>query len=156
MSRGRACRELRRRYRRRRTHDPDSEPVDDTTEHKNQDLNEHEESSHGADSNPCFDEISEDNPEDALEPCVDYISSKRSHVVDPQAEPDLLEAGKDDCQTPRWPLDQTFLQLEPSYIDPAQRVQENKEDRPRDGKTTSTLTYRLTDPSETTTTSRAT
>ena len=29
------------------------------------------------------------------------ISSKWNHVVDPQAEPDLLEAGKNDCQTPR-------------------------------------------------------
>ena len=35
-------------------HDPDSEPVDGTTEHNNQDMNEHEESSHDADSNPCF------------------------------------------------------------------------------------------------------
>ena len=108
-------------------HDPDSEPVEDTTEHNNQDLNEHAESSHDADSNPCFDEITEDNPEDELEPWVDYItrathkaddadSSKRNHVVDPQAEPELLEAGKDDCQTPRRPLDQSCLQLEPSYI----------------------------------------
>ena len=31
--------------------------VDDTTEHNNQDPNEHEESSHDADSKPCFDEI---------------------------------------------------------------------------------------------------
>ena len=39
------------------------------------------------------------------------VNSKRNHVVDPQTEPDLLEAGKDDCQTPRRPLDQTCLQL---------------------------------------------
>ena len=52
---------------------PDSEQGDDTTEHNNQDLNEHEESSHDADSNPCFDEIPEDNPEDELEPWVDCM-----------------------------------------------------------------------------------
>ena len=51
-----------------------SEQGDDTTEHSNQDLNEHEESSHDADSNPCFDEIPEDNPEDELEPWVDHIT----------------------------------------------------------------------------------
>ena len=80
-------------------HDPDSEPLDDTTEHNNQDLDEHEESSHDADSNPCFDESSEDNPADEQEPWVNCItgasrksgrlvSSKRNHVVDPQAQPD--------------------------------------------------------------------
>ena len=36
-------------------------------EHNNQDLNEHEESCRGADSSPCFAEISNDNPEDELE-----------------------------------------------------------------------------------------
>ena len=57
------------------------------------------------------------NPEDELAQWVDYIddsnaqsgrldSSRRNHVVDPQAEPNLLEAGKDDCQTPRRLLDQ--------------------------------------------------
>ena len=87
-------------------HDPDSEPVDDTTEHNNQNFNEHEESSHDADSNPCFDEISEarlDNESSAQSGRL--VSSKRNHVVDAQAEPDLLEAGKEDCQTPRRPLD---------------------------------------------------
>ena len=34
--------------------------------------------------------------------------------MDLQAEPDFLKAGKDDCQTPRRPLDQAYLQLEPS------------------------------------------
>ena len=93
-------------------HDPDSEPVDETTEHINKDLNEHEENSYDVDSNLCYDEISEENAEGELEPWPDYItrarhksgrlvSSKRNHFVDPQAEPDLLEAGKDDCQTPR-------------------------------------------------------
>ena len=86
-------------------HDPNG---GDTTEHNSQDLNEHEESSHDADSNPCFVEIPEDSPEDELEPSVGYttratgqsgrlVSSKRNRVVDPQAEPDLL---KDDCQAP--------------------------------------------------------
>ena len=68
-----ACRE-RRRHRRRRTPRPNSEPVDDTTEHNNQDLNEHEESSRDANRNPCFDEISEDNPEEELEPWVNFIT----------------------------------------------------------------------------------
>ena len=78
------------------THDPDSEPENDTTEHNHQDLNEHQESSHHS----C-DEISNDNPEDELEPWFDYIvrathnvdddvSSKRNDVVDPQAVLDLL------------------------------------------------------------------
>ena len=43
----------------------------DTTEANLQNLSEHDESSHDADSNPCFDEIPEDNPEDELEPWVD-------------------------------------------------------------------------------------
>ena len=83
--------------------------MDDTTEHNNQDLDEHEERSHDADSNPCFDKIPEGNPEDEPDPWVDYMTrtkrradiffcSKRNHVVDPQTEPDLLEAGQDDCQ----------------------------------------------------------
>ena len=62
-------------------HDPDSEPEDDTTEHNHPDLNEHEESSLDADSNPCFDEISEDKPEDELEPWVDHIT-RASHKAD--------------------------------------------------------------------------
>ena len=60
--------------------DPDSELVD-TTEHINQDLNKHEESSHDADSDPCFDDISEDNAEDELEPWVDYIT-RATHKAD--------------------------------------------------------------------------
>ena len=140
------------------TKDLDSEPVDDTTEHNNQDLDEHEESSHDADSNPYFDEISNDNPEDELSPWVDYITHsertyaddvKRNHVVDPQIETDLLEAGKDDCQTPRRPLDQACLQLEPSNVKHAKRVAESKEDWPRGGKMTSTYNYNQTDPTET-------
>ena len=67
-------------------HDPDSEQEDDTTAHHNQDLNEHEESSHHADSNLCFDQISEDNPEDELEPWVDYTTGA-THKAD-----DLLAA----------------------------------------------------------------
>ena len=41
--------------------------------------------------------------------------------MDPQAEPDLLEAGKNDCRTPRRRLDQTCLQLEPSSINQARK-----------------------------------
>jgi len=40
---------------------------------RNTDPNEHAESSHDADSNPCFDEIPEDNPGDELDPWVDYM-----------------------------------------------------------------------------------
>ena len=36
--------------------------------------NEHEDSSDDADSNPCFDEIPEDNPKDELEPRVGYTT----------------------------------------------------------------------------------
>ena len=63
-------------------HDPDNQPVDDKTEHNYQDLNEHEESSHDADSNPCFDGITEDNPEDKIEPWVDYITRATHKVKD--------------------------------------------------------------------------
>ena len=49
-------------------HDPNMEPEDDTTEQNRQDLNEHEESSHDADSNAFFDEISHDTPENEQEP----------------------------------------------------------------------------------------
>ena len=83
-------------------HDPDSEQGDDTTQHNNQDPNEHIQSCHDAGSNSCFDEISGDNPEDELELWADIIkrgpqsgrlaSSKQNHVVDSQAEPDLLKA----------------------------------------------------------------
>ena len=48
----------------------------------NQDLNEDEESSHDADSNPCFDEISEDNPEDVLEPGVDDMKRAKYKAND--------------------------------------------------------------------------
>ena len=61
-------------------HDPNSAPVDDT-ECDIQDLNQHEESSHDADNNPCFDEIPEDNPEDELEPWVDY-NMRGTHKAD--------------------------------------------------------------------------
>ena len=82
-------------------HDPISEPEDDTTEHNHQDPNEHEESSHDADSNSWFDEIPKDNPEDELDRTVGLqkesnaqigrlVSSKQNHVVDSQAEPDFL------------------------------------------------------------------
>ena len=81
-------------------------------------------------------------------------SSTRNHVVGPQTEPDLLEAGRGGSQTPKRPLDQACFQVEPSSVKQAQRVPENKEDWPRDGETTST--YNQTGPTETTTTSRAT
>ena len=54
-------------------HDPDIEPEDDTTEPNHQGLNEHEESSRDADSNPSFDEVPNDNPEDELAPGVDKM-----------------------------------------------------------------------------------
>ena len=65
-------------------HDPYSEQGDDTTEHNNQDPNDQEESSHDADSNPCFDEIPEANPEDELEPWVDHKNNntQRGRLAD--------------------------------------------------------------------------
>ena len=54
-------------------HDPDSEPQVDTTEPNPQCRNEHEESSHDSDSNPSFDEVPNDEPEDELAPWVDYM-----------------------------------------------------------------------------------
>ena len=68
-------------------HDPDSEQEGDTTEHNNQHLNEHEESSHDADSNPCFDDISDHNPEDEPELWFDYMT-RATHKAD-----DLVAAG---------------------------------------------------------------
>ena len=52
------------------THDSDSELEDDTTGPKRKG---HEENSHNADNNLSFDEVLDDDPEDELEPCVDYI-----------------------------------------------------------------------------------
>ena len=49
-------------------HDPDSDLEDDTTEPNPQDLNEQEQSSHDADSNSSFDEVTNEEPEDKLEP----------------------------------------------------------------------------------------
>ena len=136
-------------------HGPDCEQEDDTIQHNNQDLHVHEESSHDAESNPCFDEISEDNPEDELERTKRgrFVSSKRNHVVDPPTEPGLLEAGKDDYQTPdRWT--KLVSSWNPSNIKQEKKGTGNNEDRPRDGKTSSTSTYNRIEPTERTTTSR--
>ena len=54
-------------------HDPNSEPEEDTTEPNHQGLNEREESSHDADSNPSSDEVSSDIPEFELEPWDHYF-----------------------------------------------------------------------------------
>ena len=62
-------------------HDPDSELVDDTTEHTTKTSNEHQESSYDADNTPSFDNISGDNPEDELEPLVDGIT-RATHKAD--------------------------------------------------------------------------
>ena len=67
-------------------HHSDSEAVEDTIGHNQQDLHEHEESSHDADSNTCFDEISEDDPEDELEPWVGYIT-RAMHEADVLSAP---------------------------------------------------------------------
>ena len=82
-------------------HGPHSEPVGDTTEHNNEDLDEHDESSHDADSNRSSDDTSADNPEDELQSRVDYMTmamqknrrlagSTGNDVVDLEAEPDFL------------------------------------------------------------------
>ena len=52
--------------------------------------------------------------------------------MDPPAGPDLLEAGKDDCHTPRRPLDQSCLQLETRSINQAKRVPETRKTREDD------------------------
>ena len=54
------------------------------------------------------------------------VGSKRNHVVDLQTEQDVLETGKNGCQTPRRSLDTAYLQLESSDINQAQRVLEAK------------------------------
>ena len=146
-----ACREHRR-HRRRRTPRPRLRSGDDTTEHSNQDLNEHEESSHDADSNPCFDEM----PEDELEMWVDY-KMRATHKVDDLSaangitswilrQPNLLEAGKDDCQAPRRPLDKSLSPTGTQQYQPSKKNTGNKEDQLRDGKTTSTSTYNQIEP----------
>ena len=125
------------------THDPDSEPVDDMTD--NQDLHKHEESSHDADSTPCFDEISEDNPEDELDLWVDYITRATCTANDLLAACGITSWIRKQSQI-YWRqasmianhstrlLDQTCLPLEPSG--------------PRDGNMTSTSTYDQTGPTE--------
>lgn len=82
-------------------HEPDSDKGDDTTEHNNQDLDEHEESSPDTDSSPCFDDTSEDDPEDELGAWVDFnneSSAQKRTTCKQQAESrrgsSFLEAGK--------------------------------------------------------------
>ena len=59
--------------------------------------------------------------------------------MDLEVQPDVLEAGKDDCQTPRRPLDQACVQLEPVYVNQAKRVPETRKTGQEDGKTTQRL-----------------
>ena len=54
------------------------------------------------------------------------VGSKWDHVVDPQAEQHALEVSKNDCQTPRRPLDKTHLLMEPGDSNRAQRVSEGR------------------------------
>ena len=61
-------------------HHPDSERENDTSEANHQSRKEHEESSHDADGNFSFDEVSNDSPEDELAPWVDIVRS--THKVD--------------------------------------------------------------------------
>ena len=77
VQRSRCCggRERRCHHRRLNATTRDSALVDDTTKHNIQDPNEHKESSHDVRQQlSCFDEISEDNPEDELDPRFDYIT----------------------------------------------------------------------------------
>ena len=95
-------------------HDPDSAQVDDTTEHNNQHVNEHEESSYDADSNPCFDNISEDIPEDELEPRVDGIT-RATHTAD-----ELLTANG---------ITSWILQQSPMYWRKSRMIAKHHQDR---------------------------
>ena len=66
-------------------HDPDSEPEDDTTEPGPHNLDEQEESTHKAD---------------------ELLAANESLW-----EQDILESGKNNCQTPPRTLDKAYLQL---------------------------------------------
>ena len=77
-----------------------------------QDPNEHQESSHDADSNPSFDAVPNE------------LGSEWNHVADPQTEQDILEAGKNHCHTPRRSLDKASLQLDSSGINQTDMVPE--------------------------------
>ena len=69
-------------------HDLDSEQGDDTTEHNKQDLNEHEESRDDVDSRVAPTTSQQRIQKTSLEPWVGRLaSSKRNHVLDPQAAP---------------------------------------------------------------------
>ena len=59
------------------------------------------------------------------------VSRKLNHVVDPQAEPDLLEAGKDDCQTPKT-VGPSLCPTGTQLYQPNRKGTRNKEDRPCD------------------------
>ena len=148
-------------------HDPYSEQGNDRTEHNDQDSNDPKRAPRPQQAQPLL----RRNPRRQSRKRARTVGRvhtesntqsgrlaniKQNHVVDSQAEPDLLEAGKDDCQAPRRPLDHARLQLEPSNINLAKGLPQTKEDQPRDGRTTSTLTSNQTKPTETTTTSRAT
>ena len=111
-------------------------------------MNEHEESSHDADSKPCSNEIPEENPEDELETWVDYIT-RATHIAD-----DLL-AANGITSSICWrqarmlakhrenPLDQACLQLDSSNINQAKKGTVNKEDRPRDAKTSTSTFHQM-------------
>ena len=144
--------------------DSNSELEDDTTEHNHQDLNSHKEGSHDADSNTSFDEISNHNPEDELGPWVDFIARATRKVDDLIAasgntswiirvywkQTRMIAKHYDDRQT------KLIFSWKPNNVKQSKKGARNKEDWPRDGKTTSTSTYKQPDPTYTTTIFRAT
>ena len=79
-----------------------------------EEIDEHEESSHDAESNPCFDEISDDDLEEELEPWVDY-TVRATHKAD-----DLLAASR----ITSWILRQSKV-----YWKQARMLAEHHEDR---------------------------
>ena len=106
-------------------HHPDNEPGDHTTEPHHEDPNEKEECSHDADSHPSFDGAPHDEPDDELEPWAVYRGVQATLQADDllvasgitswilrqvKGARDLLEARKDDCQTPRRTLEAWTIQ----------------------------------------------
>ena len=112
-----------------------------------QGINEQEENSHDADSNPSFDDTHDDERENELEPCMDPATHKAD---------DLLAA----TGITSWILRESGMSWNHARLIAknyeSRKAGGNKEDQPSDWKTTSTSTCNQTDPTETPTISRAT
>ena len=116
---------------------------------------EQEESRHDADSNPSFDNVPNDDIDDELEPCAEQRTRQTTCWQQMESRRGSADTGKIDCQKPRRTLDRSISKWKKRY-QPSRKGTRSKEDRPRDGKTTSALTCNKPEFSGTTMISRTT